>query len=264
MDLSIIIPTRNEQDNIKRLLVSIKNQQNKDYEIILVDNFSKDKTVAIAKPYVDKIIKAGKERSAQRNYGLKKARGKFVLFLDADMELSPGLLEECVQKCKADPKIVAIVIDEVAYGHSFLSRIKSLEKNLARGSVQIEAARFFRKSAVLKMGGYDKNLISGEDWDLSIRVSKLGPFCSIKSKIIHHENNTIWQDIQKKYYYAKSIQKYAKKHPEEFKKQAGFWRFFNLFKKPKIIYDNPAVFVGLLFLKSAQYLAYLLAKLNQK
>lgn len=264
MHLSVIVATKNEQGNIGTLLKSLKGQLNRDTEIILVDNFSTDKTVEIAKPLVDTVIKAGNERSAQRNIGAKAAKGKWLLFLDADMELPQGLLKECMEKVQKSAETVGIVIDEQSRGRNFLSRIKSVEKMLTSRNSQIEAARFFKKSIFAKVGGYDQNLIAGEDWDLSIRAAKLGLFSRIYSKIIHHENMTFWQDIKKKYYYAQNIQKYAKKHPEEFKKQAGFWRFSNLFKKPKIIYADPAAFFGLIFLKSAQYLTYLLAKSTQK
>ena len=261
--ISIIIATKNEQENIERCLKSIK-AQSIPAEIIVVDNFSEDNTLQIAKVYTQNVYKSGPERSAQRNFGLKKAHGQYVLFLDADMELSPTLLKECRQKMQKNAKISGIVIDEVAKGRNFLARIKSLEKTLSNKNSQIEAARFFKKSLVLKLGGYDENLISGEDWDLSIRAKTFGRFARIKSKIIHHENMSFWQDIKKKYYYAQNIQKYAKKHPEEFKKQAGYWRFFYLFKKPKIIYKNPNAFLGLILLKSAQYFAYLLAKSTQR
>lgn len=261
--ISIIIATKNEEKNIERCLKNIKTQSQK-AEIIVVDNFSTDRTLQIAKIYTKNTYQKGKERSQQRNYGLKKAHAPYVLFLDADMEISASLLKECVQKMHKNPDASGIIIDEITKGHNFLSRIKSVEKNLTNKNTSIEAARFFNKSIVEKVGGYDENLISGEDWDISIRTNKIGPLLRIKSIIIHNEEKTFWEDIKKKYYYAKNIQGYAKKHPEEFKKQSGFFRFSNLFKKPTVVYYDPAAFFGLIFLKSAQYLAYLLAKSNQK
>lgn len=258
--VSVIVATKNEEKNIDRCLKSIRNQPTK-AEIIVVDNFSNDKTVQIAKEFTSKVYLFGNERSKQRNFGTKKTRGEYLLFLDADMELPPNLLKECLQQFKRNSKISGIIIDEESTGHNFLSRVKSLEKRLTRRETVIEAARFFKKTDLLKMSGFDEDLISGEDWDLSIRMRKLGSLARVKSKIVHHEDKTFWQDVKKKYYYAKNIQKYAKKHPQEFEKQAGYWRFSSLFKKPKIIYDDPTAFLGLVFLKSAQYLAYLIARI---
>ena len=259
MKTSVIIATKNEQNNIKRLLASLKKQTEKSCEIIVVDNYSQDKTREIAKKYTRHVYSKGKERSQQRNYGLKKAKGQYVIFLDADMQLEKNVLKECIEKIR-NKNTKGIIIDEISNGKSYLAKIKNLEKELYRDQGEIEAARFFRKKDLDKIGGYDDNLISGEDWDISIRTSKLGPLLRIKSKIIHNEEKTFWQDIKKKYYYAKNIERYAKKHPEEFKKQSGFFRFSNLFKKPAIIYHDPTVFAGLILLKSAQYFAYIISR----
>ena len=141
-----------------------------------------------------------------------------------------------------------------------MAKIKSLEKYLNRREKNIEAPRFFKKSALSEIGGWDPTLISGEDWDLSLRIQKLGKMGRIKKRIIHYEENSFLEDIKKKYYYALHIGKYAQKHPQEFKKQAGFARFSALFKNPKIIVANPLEFLALLILKLAQYTAYLTAR----
>ena len=95
--VSVIITTRNEERNIEKVLVSVKNQTYKDIEIIVVDNDSMDKTVEIAKRFTKRVYNKGPERSAQRNLGVEKARGRYVLIVDADMELTSGVVESCVE-----------------------------------------------------------------------------------------------------------------------------------------------------------------------
>ena len=76
--VSIVVTTKNEEKNIENCLNSIKNQnypQNK-IEIIVVDNNSIDKTKQIALRYTDKVYNFGPERSAQRNFGVKKSKWK--------------------------------------------------------------------------------------------------------------------------------------------------------------------------------------------
>ena len=85
--VSIIITTKNEQDVIKDLLKSIKGQTYKNIEIVVVDNNSTDKTKEIAGRYTKLVFNKGPERSAQRNYGVEKCTGSFVVILDADMQL---------------------------------------------------------------------------------------------------------------------------------------------------------------------------------
>lgn len=259
--LSIIIPTKNEEQNIKRCLGSIKHQK-ENTEIIVVDNFSQDRTAEIAKKYTKYVFTKGDERSKQRNWGLSKTSGEFVLFIDADMELQPGVISQIVEKFTKNQDVVAIVIDEMSYGKNYLAKIKLLEKELTTGINLIEAARAFRKKSLVQIGGWDEQLIAGEDWDLTQRIKNLGKIDRISAKIIHHENQSIVADLKKKYYYAQNIQEYQKKYPDLFSRQAGFERISAYLKRPNIIFASPVTFIGLLILKSAQYLAYLIAKVK--
>ncbi len=102
--VSVVITTKNEEKNIENCLRSIRSQTFKNIELIVVDNFSEDKTAEFAKKYTAKVYFKGNERSAQRNYGAKVASGKYLLYLDADMILSPNLIAECVEKCECDQR----------------------------------------------------------------------------------------------------------------------------------------------------------------
>ena len=261
MTISVIIATKNEQKNLERLLVSLKRQTFQELETIIVDNYSTDRTAQIAQKYTSKVFQKGPERTTQRNFGIKKAGGKYILFVDADMQLESNVLGECLKSMENNPKLSGIIIDEVSKGAGFLAKIKALEKQLTTGEETIEAARFFRKKDLVKIGGYDKKLISGEDWDLSQRMAKFGEFGRIKSKINHFENQSIWQDIKKKYYYAKNIQPYARKYPKLWNnQQANFIsRIKILFKNPDLIRKNPLEFTGLLLLKLSHFAAFIIA-----
>lgn len=97
--VSVVVTTKNEERNIEHCMKSIKLQSYENVEIIVVDNFSTDKTKEIALKYTNKVYDKGPERSAQRNFGMMDiAKGKYVMFVDADMILSPSLVEACVIK----------------------------------------------------------------------------------------------------------------------------------------------------------------------
>ena len=89
--LSIIIPTLNEEKSIEKTLQSIKELKDYDYEIIISDGKSKDKTVEIAKKYDAKVIVyEGTIRQTiggGRNLGASIASGDFFVFLDADVTI---------------------------------------------------------------------------------------------------------------------------------------------------------------------------------
>ncbi len=84
--ISIIIPTLNEEEYLLNLLNSIKNQTYKNYEIIVCDSYSEDKTPKIAKSFGSEFILVDKKGPGPgRNQGRKKAKGEYLLFLDADV-----------------------------------------------------------------------------------------------------------------------------------------------------------------------------------
>ncbi|MFX1378856.1 MAG: glycosyltransferase family 2 protein, partial [Promethearchaeota archaeon] len=83
--ISIIIPTYNEEINIKNTLIAIKRQKcNIPYEIVVVDGQSSDNTVSISEKFAKVYISPEKGKSAQLNYVVPKSSGELLIFLDAD------------------------------------------------------------------------------------------------------------------------------------------------------------------------------------
>jgi glycosyltransferase involved in cell wall biosynthesis len=211
--VSVIIPTKNEEKNIVNCIESIvgQNYERREIEIIVVDNGSTDRTVDLAKRYADKIYEYGSERSESRNYGVKKASGKYVLFVDADMRLGRKVIEECVRRIESNSEAVALYIPEIMVGDSFGSKVRRFERGFYNGTV-IDAVRFISKAAFEKVGGYDEKMYACEDWDLDKRLKKYGSFVIIKSPLYHNESKFDWgRYFKKKFYYAENINKYEKK-----------------------------------------------------
>ena len=94
--VSIVIPTRNCFLQLSRLLDSIRQQTFHNYEVIVIDNFSSDGTFELACKHA-KAFQKGPERHLQRPYGVSHARGEFLMFIDADMELDTDLLQQCAE-----------------------------------------------------------------------------------------------------------------------------------------------------------------------
>lgn len=93
--ISIVVPTRNEKDNLERLLKSVKKNSFEDYEIIVVDGGSTDGTRDIARSYGAKVIEGPQEGpSTARDIGWREAKGDIIHFSDADWYLEENALEQ--------------------------------------------------------------------------------------------------------------------------------------------------------------------------
>ena len=98
--LTIVIPTKNEEEFLPKLLDSIRKQTLQPAEIIVADAGSTDRTREIAKAYGAKIIEGGMPGPG-RNRGAVNAKTEFLLFLDADVELrDPEFLEKAIGEMK--------------------------------------------------------------------------------------------------------------------------------------------------------------------
>lgn len=255
--VSVIVPTKNSTRTLESCLLSIKNQTYKHIETIVVDNFSTDNTPEIAQKYAEKFYSRGPERSPQRNFGVKKSIGEYVVIIDSDMNLSKNVIKDCVEAFKSDIRIAGIVIPEESFGQGFWAQCKKLERSFYVGVSYMEAARFFRRSDYIDLGGYNEQLVSGEDWDLSQRMESKGRISSIKNYIFHDEGKiSLRGSVKKKFYYAKKFSAYkdSNKANHSITKQTSIIGRYVLFlKQPKKLFKNPAQGFGMLFMKTCEF-----------
>jgi glycosyltransferase involved in cell wall biosynthesis len=258
--ISCIISTKNEEEVIGQLLTSIKKQSYKNFEVILVDNASTDKTINIAKDFGARIFNFGPERSAQRNFGAKKAQGEYILILDADMVLTKNVLDECVEKFEKNNKLGALVIPEKSFGKGFWTKCRAFEREFYVGEPSIEAARCFLKNIFLKFGGYDETITGPEDYDLPLRIGKGGnKIGRIKNYILHNEKFfSPVKNAKKKFYYASHAKNYLRSHPEMAIKQGNLVFRPVFFKKWKKLINHPILGIGMFVIKGMEMAGALL------
>ena len=254
--VTVIVTTKNSQGFIDSCLKSIKNQSFTNIEIIVVDNFSKDKTKDIAITYTKNFFEKGPERSAQRNFGAKKAIGKYLLILDSDMELSENVIKECTEEIEREEDIKAVIIPEISFGRSFWAKCKALERSCYIGDETIEATRFFDRNTFLEFEGYDEQISAGEDWDLSQRIGNKYKISRIESQIRHNEADlSLIRSSKKKYYYALTFLKYIKKHPKIAKKQINIIFRPAFFRNWRKLIKDPIHTLGFFFMKLCEAIA---------
>ena len=254
--VSVVVTTRNSVAHLEPLLASVAGQTYPDVELLVVDNSSSDGTGALAKRYADRVLVAGPERSAQRNRGVEAASGEYVLILDSDMVLEPGVVAACVEAA-SDGDVAAVIIPEVSVGEGFWAACKALERSCYIGDDTIEAARFFRRAVYLEHGGYDESLTGPEDWDLPARMRRAGvPIGRAKrAAIVHDEGRLQLRELlRKKLYYGKSLDSYMRRHPALAVRQVPFLRGAFLRHRRRLA-RQPVLAAGMMVMKSAEVVA---------
>jgi len=172
--ISIVIPTYNEENNLSRLIESIKKNKNSKYEIIVVDNGSTDRTKEIAEKegciflFNQKKTKVG----LSRNMGAEKAKSDLVYFIDADWKLlGKNHLEKIIKFFEDHPDkqcgepIVKYKKD------TFVKKLIAIE-NESRIRKAKMGAYIYRKDFFTEIGGFGNSLGFGEDKILTEKVYK--------------------------------------------------------------------------------------------
>lgn len=256
--VSVNIRTLNSGKTLVKTFDSIRNQTYKNIEIIIADGGSKDKSVEIAKSYGAKVHYADKIGDARySNY--KKSNGKYVVSLDSDQILSPGLIKECVGTCERY-NVDALIISEKSeiQKNTFLERLIAYDKWIIDTNKDFDAVfgtacpRFFRKS-ILSNINWPKKLTMFDDAILYSEILKNDAKVKYISNesITHHEVTSLWVFIKKFYRYGKGYFRSLQAEPStvmahSFPRRSYFSK--KAFKKPHY-------FLGLLFLYSVKVLA---------
>jgi len=181
---SFIIPTLNEEKFLPKLLNDLKNQKEKNFEVIIVDGSSKDKTKDIAKKNwgisVNFFEVKKKNVSFQRNFGAKKAKGHYLVFLDADSRIYKNFtqkLKKLINKKRGLVFIPSLIAEKKSPQidlifkliNFFIEISQALPKPFsAGGSIIIE------KNLFKIINGFDENAYLAEDHNLIYKTSLWG------------------------------------------------------------------------------------------
>lgn len=261
--ISVIIPTFNSAQNVKRLLESLSRSYYSHFEVLVVDSVdTTDNTRSVVYSYGLSMrvhyLKENTGMAQARAYGALRARGSILLHLDSDMTVAPTLLGELAKKLL---HAHAAIIPERAVGQSYWSRIKALEKRMYQNERDIESIRAITARSYHHVGGHNQTMLFGEDKDFDIRCQQHGlKTARTRSMITHHEGaHNFSAIVRKKANYARSARVYSKEHPHAFSHQANpFHRYVLFFKKRKLA-PRFIDYISLNVLKTAEYVASFIA-----
>ncbi len=191
--ISVVIPAYNEEKYLPECLDTLNNQlyPRDKFEVIVVDNNSKDNTAKIAREKGFKVHTETKQGYVHAlNSGLKEAKGEIIAVTDADTEVAPDWLAEIAQGF-ADPRVVG------ATGSVRVKEKSRLESVLSSGCYNLFVRINFligkphltgfnlavRAKALNEIGGLNVNFTMSPDVDMGLRIKKLGKVIFLKKML---------------------------------------------------------------------------------
>ncbi len=200
--VSVVIPTYNRPTSLSSAIVSVLNQEFQDFEIIVVDDASKDDSAyKIVCGFNDNRLKyirheKNKGGGAARNTGIIASKGKYIALLDDDDEwLSKKLQVQVDSLDNSSPDVGVIYTGYIKIdstnGKVIKRKIPTERGNifnelLIRNCVGTASLPLLRKECFDKVGLFDESLCSYQDWDMWIRISKVFHFEFIKEPLVKY------------------------------------------------------------------------------
>jgi peptidoglycan/xylan/chitin deacetylase (PgdA/CDA1 family)/SAM-dependent methyltransferase len=186
--VSVIVPARNAEATLAESLDSVLTQDVTDWEAIIVDDGSTDRTAAIAAAYAARdarfrtLSSSAGSAAATRNLGIQAARGRWLMFLDADDWVDASFMRKMLAALEAAPDAVAAycaycrVMPDGSVTPPRYSKeiaVQPFETFARRCAVAIHALLIDRRT-IVENDGFDVSLRTCEDWDLWQRVAREG------------------------------------------------------------------------------------------
>lgn len=170
--ISIIIPTYQHGNAIRKCLDSIFAQAYREFEVIVVDDGSTDNTAQVLKNYPEPITIIHQENrgaNTARNRGFKESRGEYLLFCDADLILKLNMLQLMLWVLEQNPD-KAFAYSSFKWGFK-LFKLWSFDSNKLREANYIHTSSLIRRGA---FPGFDENIKRLQDWDLWLTMLENG------------------------------------------------------------------------------------------
>ncbi len=210
--ISIIIPCYNSELFIHRALDSVLKQTWTDWELILVNNNSTDKTLSLLEAFkadhpahrIHVFTETRKGAPAARNRGIKEASGTWVQFLDADDEILPEKLSG--QLALAGEQNASIVVSPYqklgVREKNFFSYTRALYNTdawsaLIFSQMGITSSNLFKREMLLQVDGWNETLIASQEYDLMFRILQLGAVVAFDNRVLTKVHVGAWESVSR-------------------------------------------------------------------
>jgi glycosyltransferase involved in cell wall biosynthesis len=210
--ISVVVPAYNAAGTIKATLCSVLGQTVDDLELIVIDDGSTDTTPDIARAIDDARVRVLRQRNAghagARNAGIAAARGRYVAVVDADDVWLPHKLQRQLTLLESGPGIralhgSAVFVDDslepLFVAPSPDGKNELLDVLCFRGLAAMMATLIIERTLVAQVGAFDPSLIILQDWELAIRLARLGELYSTSEPLalyrLHSANQSRQLDL---------------------------------------------------------------------
>ncbi|MDD4955310.1 MAG: glycosyltransferase [Candidatus Omnitrophica bacterium] len=206
--VSVILPVYNCERYISQAIDSILNQTFQDFELIIVNDGSQDKTRRIIDSYKDaRIIVVENEFNEgavpSRNKAIALAKGEYIALQDADDKSLPEKFSKQVKVLDENSSIGAVgsyfVFSDMAGKESYIAAMpcdnKTIQERLPLEFIFCHCSIMFRAKIIKALGGYRKELFLSEDYDLLLRVSEVSQIVNIPEVLyayrLNHQSSSL-------------------------------------------------------------------------
>lgn len=204
--ISIIMPSWNRAFTIGEAIQSVLDQTYSNWELIVSDDASEDRTVEVVRRFDDKRIRYMKflksNGAGARNKGLRFARGEYIAYLDSDNIWHPQFLDMMIRRLMASP---GHSIAYAAYLDTEIDGAKVQLHEISRPSfrpIRLSSKNFMDLNTIMHhrrlydwLGGFDNSLPRLQDWDLSLRYTAVFRPLFVNQIGVFYRRNAAWGQV---------------------------------------------------------------------
>lgn len=254
--ISVVVPLYNKEKAIANTIESILNQTISDFELIVVDDGSKDNSLQVAQSMQNArmrvIHKDNGGVSSARNRGIREAKGDYIALLDGDDLWEPTFLEEMIKMINDFPKAamwgvsIAFIMGgkyykwEQGMGNGYRGYVENYF-GTKHSDLYCSSSVVIRKDVFEKVGYFDERISSSEDLDMWYRIILRYPVAFYDKVLVYYNRdaeNRVASDTKVRFPLTKDIKYYFEKFIGEFERNPKFSHFMNNYVAAELLMEG--------------------------
>jgi glycosyltransferase involved in cell wall biosynthesis len=227
-DVTVVIPVYNQGEFVMDAIMSVFEQTYESWEIVVVDDGSSDAvTVAMLDdldlPRVRMVRQDNRGLSGARNTGMQLARGRYLVPLDADDEITPRFLERMVVLLEDHPGAAFAHCWAELFGDVHTLWVtRPFNPYVQLMSNSVVGCVLMRREAFEEVGGYDETMLAGnEDWELWVRLQEAGwGQVKLEEPLFRYRKHGVSMSVETEARFEEARIELARRHPRVYRREA--------------------------------------------